>query len=188
MTSTSRQLQPLPPSSSSSQHASEPWHMRHVLLPWDLRDQSVEINDDIHGTLRNIFPGTALVYIGHERAFVIFRVNILPSAPWPKTVGGLPAVILPAQRRDLRCLFYPPSPNGVGGSKDNRLGENDPCFDKTNLTLATVRVIYNVCQHSHSTSPTGHSLSVVLTCEPLLSHRVLRPGVILASKADPDRR
>ena len=79
-----RKLAPFPTQSS-----------RHVLLPFDLRNQSLDILDDneIRALLFGIFPGTTQVSEGRFRSYLSFTVNELPKEPWPLTVGGLPITI-----------------------------------------------------------------------------------------------
>jgi hypothetical protein len=67
-----------------------------VRLSHDLRDPTVEIDDDILGELMQVFPDTIeLIECGDPtyRAYLSFIVKTLPQTPWPFTVGGLPFTI-----------------------------------------------------------------------------------------------
>ncbi|KAM5345060.1 hypothetical protein ACJ41O_010922 [Fusarium nematophilum] len=83
------------PSSGPSQEQSLAWQSRHVLLPFDLRDESLNIleNKEIRNLLFNIFPGTIEVGEARCRSYLYFDVKEMPKEPWPLTVGGLPITI-----------------------------------------------------------------------------------------------
>jgi hypothetical protein len=65
-----------------------------VLLPFDLRDKSVDIfKGEVTPLLYNIFPGTLNVTEDIRRSHLIFQLEDFPSRPWPLTVGGVPFTI-----------------------------------------------------------------------------------------------
>ena len=68
--------------------------MRHVVLPFDLRDDPKAINDrENRDILFAIFPNVRA--ISSDGYFICFSVQELPPRPWPQSVAGLPAHILP---------------------------------------------------------------------------------------------
>ncbi|KAI1372075.1 hypothetical protein F4677DRAFT_463552 [Hypoxylon crocopeplum] len=140
-----------------------PWHNRHVLVPYNLRDPSVNIYEaEIRPLLYNIFPGTKSVTQARFRGYLVFQVTDLPSAPWPITVGGLPITISEARKSGKgRALIFPRQRSGRpsisilhGGFNANRLS------DKSLRKLAL-----NVNTYFKQNFPAVHILELLFTCE-----------------------
>lgn len=91
------ELSPFHPASEDAAivtHEPSKWHVRHVLLPYDLRGPEVDLlGDEIRPVLTAIFPGTTGVAEGRMHSYLNFSVKNLPSRPWPLTVGGIPITI-----------------------------------------------------------------------------------------------
>lgn len=67
---------------------------RHVLLPVDLRDPTVDLDsEDVRPMLYNVLPGIVNVNLGRKCSFLNFQVERLSRQPWPLTVGGLPFTV-----------------------------------------------------------------------------------------------
>ncbi|KAK3363871.1 hypothetical protein B0T25DRAFT_470095 [Lasiosphaeria hispida] len=62
---------------------------RHIILPFDLRDQPDNVFDhDKRELVMSIFPGTT--GIACDSIFIILQLHTLPPKPWPLTIGGVP--------------------------------------------------------------------------------------------------
>ncbi|KAJ9637061.1 hypothetical protein H2204_004985 [Knufia peltigerae] len=62
---------------------------RHIILPFDLRDEENALDDPKNvDLLFSIFPGT--IAVGTDGWFVYIEQSTLPPKPWPLTVAGLP--------------------------------------------------------------------------------------------------
>lgn len=95
------------PSPQEQQEEGAIWHNRHVLLPFNLRDRSVNTYvGDVRSLLYNLFPGTTNIAEPRFRSHLLFQVKELPRRPWPLTVGGLPITILDESDRG-RALMFP---------------------------------------------------------------------------------
>lgn len=83
-----------PSRGAAGDYQNETWHVKHVLLPYNLRNKDVDIfADDVVSMLRHIFPGTLEIGEARGRSHLTFTVEKLPSAPWPLTIGGLPFTV-----------------------------------------------------------------------------------------------
>lgn len=81
--------------------------MKHVLLPFDLRDLKTDISrGEVCSLLYTVFPGTTNVTEARHRSHLLFQVKELPSSPWPLTVGNVPITIL-AEMSQGRALIFP---------------------------------------------------------------------------------
>ncbi|KAI0157205.1 hypothetical protein GGR57DRAFT_491129 [Xylariaceae sp. FL1272] len=95
------------PPSQSHPREKETWHDRHIVLPFNLRDLSVSLeNDEVSTLLYQVFPKTANVTETISRSHLIFQVDELPSTPWPQTIGGLPFTISDIGG-DGRAVIFP---------------------------------------------------------------------------------
>ncbi|KAI0901971.1 hypothetical protein F4806DRAFT_445223 [Annulohypoxylon nitens] len=84
-----------------------PWHVRHVLLPFNLRDLKIDISrGEMCSLLYNVFPRTTNVTEARHRSHLLFQVKELPSSPWPLTVGNVPITML-AETSQGRALMFP---------------------------------------------------------------------------------
>ncbi|KAL7622065.1 hypothetical protein AAE478_007566 [Parahypoxylon ruwenzoriense] len=82
-----------------------PWHARHVLLPFDLRDRNINIFEgEVHSLLYDLFPGTTNITEARYRSH-LFQVRELPSSPWPLTVGSVPITILAGTSQGRASMF-----------------------------------------------------------------------------------
>ncbi|GAW25030.1 hypothetical protein SAMD00023353_0101540 [Rosellinia necatrix] len=95
------------PPPRGEEDAKETWHVQHVLLPFNLRDWSIDIyKGEVRDLLYCIFPETLNVTEARCRSHLIFQVKALPEPPWPLTVGGVPFTITSDDRRG-RALIFP---------------------------------------------------------------------------------
>lgn len=83
------------PSPKKEEESTALWPARHVLLPFNLRDSTIDIEqENIQSLLSNIFPGTYNVAEARHRSHLLFQVEKIPRGPWPLTVGGLPFTVI----------------------------------------------------------------------------------------------
>ncbi|KAI0881966.1 uncharacterized protein GGS22DRAFT_52995 [Annulohypoxylon maeteangense] len=95
------------PSPKEENDDKAPWHVRHVLLPFNLRDLKIDIfGGEACSLLYDIFPGTTNVTEARYRSHLLFQVKKLPSGPWPLTVGNVPITIL-AEGSQGRAFMFP---------------------------------------------------------------------------------
>lgn len=69
------------------------WSVRHLKLPFDLRDRKVKIEGDVLKTLANIFPQTLELADGGPGVYLHFTCEELPKGPWPLTIAGRPITL-----------------------------------------------------------------------------------------------
>lgn len=82
------------PQEPPPQESPPPSHTRHILLPFDLRDENINIlKGQVCQMLCNIFPGITELTVGRNRSYIHFTVSELPKRPWPLTVGGIPITL-----------------------------------------------------------------------------------------------
>ncbi|KIY01857.1 uncharacterized protein Z520_01995 [Fonsecaea multimorphosa CBS 102226] len=88
-----------------AQDPQKPPPTRHVILPFDLRNDANALYDpEKRDAIRSIFPGT--IGIGSDGWFLYLQVHTLPPKPWPLTVAGLPLYLhqIPGQNPMPRAL------------------------------------------------------------------------------------
>ncbi|KAI1858594.1 hypothetical protein JX265_010687 [Neoarthrinium moseri] len=82
------------------------WHVRHVLLPMNLRDPGTDIfHGEARDLLYSLFPGTQNVTEPPSMSYLLFQVKELPKKPWPLTIGGRPFVIADETQQGRVTLF-----------------------------------------------------------------------------------
>ena len=128
------------PSSKKDDSENESWHVKHILLPFDLRDKKIDIfADDVLSLLKNIFPGTLEIGEGRCRSQLTFDVDKMPSGPWPLTIGGLPFTISSHdQGRGLIC-----SAQKLGNLRISICQEYEVNFCESNLRILAADVQAN---------------------------------------------
>lgn len=84
--------EPEEPGLDSQEAAVEHWSPRHVILPFNLRNNPKDFhNPENRKLLWKIFPQLDILsFDGH---FLCFCVKALPPKPWPRTVAGVPAYL-----------------------------------------------------------------------------------------------
>ncbi|KAI2621629.1 hypothetical protein GGR54DRAFT_599202 [Hypoxylon sp. NC1633] len=147
----------------AEQHENEAlWHNRHVLLPYDLRDQSNDITKgELRSLLHSIFPGTENVTEPGFRGYLIFQVTQLPSAPWPLTVGGLPITVSETEAERGRALLFPRAMMGRLSLSILQTG-----FDATHMSDKSLRQLTrDVEAYFQLNLPTVHVIELMFTCQ-----------------------
>lgn len=96
---------------------------RHITFPFDFRDVGAPhpLDDEAKNLIFNLYPGVqGLAYDGN---FLYLTVDPLPPKPWPKTIGGRPALFFTSPRPGARDTpvrgRFVPSPNGRIASDKN---------------------------------------------------------------------
>ncbi|KAI1399027.1 hypothetical protein F4819DRAFT_436789 [Hypoxylon fuscum] len=138
------------------------WHNRHVLMPYNLRDQSNNITEgELCSLLHNIFPSTENVTQPCFRGYLIFQVKQLPSAPWPLTVGGLPITVSETRSGRGRALMFPRAMPGRLSISILQRG-----FDATNMSDKSLRQLaHDVNTYFQLNLPNVHIIELMFTCE-----------------------
>lgn len=94
---------------------------RHITFPFDFRDAGAPhpLDDEAKELIFDLFPGTS--GIAYDGSFLYLTVDPLPPKPWPKTIGGLPALFFASPRpgaadKPVQGRFVP--------SRNGRLAED----------------------------------------------------------------
>ncbi|KAI1214223.1 uncharacterized protein F4807DRAFT_468153 [Annulohypoxylon truncatum] len=141
----------------------ELWHNRHVLIPYNLQEQSNNIITDgeLCSLLHSIFPGTENVTEPCFRGYLIFQVKQLPSAPWPLTVGGLPITVSETRSGRGRALMFPRAMPGRLSISILQSG-----FDGTNMSDGGLRQLArDVNTYFQLNLPAVHIIELMFTCQ-----------------------
>ncbi|KAI1763722.1 hypothetical protein GGR53DRAFT_496267 [Hypoxylon sp. FL1150] len=151
---------PLP----GGQHDDEkPWHSRHVLVPYNLRDPSVNIfKGELCSLLYHIFPETDNVTEARFRGYLVFQVKNLPSTPWPVTVGGLPITVSEVRLNGKGCALMFPRERQARPSKSIP----PDGFDATKLSDKSLRQLaFRVNDYFKRNLPGVRIIELIFTCE-----------------------
>jgi hypothetical protein len=121
-----------------------PCPSRHIILPYNLRENPKAFTKENLATLNQLFAGIkAISFTGH---FLVFWVESLPPKPWPLTIAGIPPYFTTDSNDDgpvahfKRTNFSPIHVSHDTDARDLPSQNLDNCFEIVRLHFDAINV------------------------------------------------